>query len=78
MKYDDIKIGDFVEALSDCGTDLVVKQNGRYSYICKVVDKDIDNLPKPNIVIENKEGKQAKIHSKCGQAYFRKVNSYLG
>lgn len=74
-KYDDIKIGDFVETKYECGSDMWTKDR---KYICKVIDKDIDNIPKPNILIENSEGKQAKIHSKCGEIYFKKVNSYLG
>lgn len=68
-KYDGIEVGDYVDTLGACGANMYSFKKG---YICKVIGKNIDGTPKPNILIENANGKQARIHSQCGEQYFNK------
>lgn len=69
--YENYQIGDLVEALGLCGRSMWVFETG---YYCKVVEKDVEKFPTPNICIANSKGKKAVLHSQNGLNFVVKVS----
>jgi hypothetical protein len=69
--YEKYQVGDSVEALGLCGRNMWVFETG---YYCKVVEKDVERFPIPNICIANSKGRKAVLHSENGLNFVVKVN----